>query len=58
MTSQEEFEYSSFRCAFCKAMNPAKKLRPIAPALDGHPLQSSEAERNSSTSPSEKDSGQ
>lgn len=33
MTSQEDYEYSAFRCAFCKTLNPAKKLRPIAPRL-------------------------
>lgn len=33
MVSQEEYEYSAFKCAFCKALNPAKKLRPIAPRL-------------------------
>lgn len=33
MVSQEEYEYSAFKCAFCKALNPAKKIRPIAPRL-------------------------
>lgn len=33
MVSQEEYEYSVFKCAFCKALNPARKLRPIAPRL-------------------------
>lgn len=33
MVSQEEYEYSAFKCAFCKALNPAKKLRPVAPRL-------------------------
>lgn len=33
MVSQEEYEYSAFKCAFCKALNPSKKLRPIAPRL-------------------------
>lgn len=33
MVSQEQYEYSAFKCAFCKELNPAKKLRPIAPRL-------------------------
>lgn len=33
MVSQEEYEYSAFKCAFCKVLNPAKKLRPIAPRI-------------------------
>lgn len=35
MVSQEEYEYASFKCAFCKTMNPARKLRPIAPRISG-----------------------
>ncbi|XP_037035624.1 endoplasmic reticulum junction formation protein lunapark-B isoform X2 [Bradysia coprophila] len=56
MVSLEEYEYSAFRCAFCKVLNPAKKIRPKAPALSieniGSTIQSS-----SSTSSSDKDSG-
>lgn len=33
MTSQEEYEYASFRCAFCNALNLAQKKRPTAPKL-------------------------
>lgn len=33
MVSQEEYEYSAFKCAFCQALNKAKKIRPIAPRL-------------------------
>lgn len=33
MVSEEEYEYSAFKCAFCKTLNPAKKLRPVAPRL-------------------------
>lgn len=33
MVSQEEYEYSAFKCAFCKALNPSKKMRPVAPRL-------------------------
>lgn len=66
MVSQEEYEYSAFKCAFCKALNPAKKLRPIAPRL---PLQSKASEeaissksiqsqiQSATTNVSEKDSG-
>lgn len=46
MVSQEEYEYSAFKCAFCKALNPAKKLRPIAPRL---PLSSKGAEESISS---------
>lgn len=35
MVSQEEYEYASFKCAFCRTLNPAKKLRPIAPRISG-----------------------
>ncbi len=56
MVSLEDYEYSAFRCAFCKVLNPAKKIRPKAPALNieniGSTIQSS-----SSTSSSDKDSG-
>ncbi|XP_055641337.1 endoplasmic reticulum junction formation protein lunapark-B [Toxorhynchites rutilus septentrionalis] len=33
MALQEEYEFAAFRCAFCGAFNPAKKLRPMAPKL-------------------------
>uniref|UniRef100_A0A182W7F9 Endoplasmic reticulum junction formation protein lunapark n=1 Tax=Anopheles minimus TaxID=112268 RepID=A0A182W7F9_9DIPT len=33
MVLMEEYEYTAFRCAFCNALNPAKKQRPIAPRL-------------------------
>lgn len=33
MALQEEFEYSAFRCAFCNALNPSRKSRPIGPKL-------------------------
>lgn len=50
MVSQEEYEYSAFKCAFCKALNPAKKLRPIAPRL---PLPSKAPEEAISNKPIE-----
>lgn len=34
MALEEEFEYLAFRCAFCATFNPARKGRPIAPALE------------------------
>ncbi|XP_066522543.1 endoplasmic reticulum junction formation protein lunapark-B isoform X2 [Hoplias malabaricus] len=33
MALKEEFEYLSFRCAYCYFMNPARKTRPQAPRL-------------------------
>lgn len=69
MASPEEYEYSAFRCAFCQALNPARKLRPIGPKIatvgdenatiasgsdSGNPFSKGQ---NSSTSTSEKDSG-
>lgn len=56
MVSLEDYEYSAFRCAFCKVLNPAKKIRPKAPALVedfGSRMQST----SSSTSSSDNDSG-
>lgn len=38
MVSQEEYDYAVFKCAFCKTLNPARKLRPIAPRISSqHP---------------------
>lgn len=53
MVSLEDYEYSAFRCAFCKVLNPAKKIRPKAPAIEniGSTIRS-----GSSTSSSDKDS--
>lgn len=36
MVSEEEYDYAAFRCAFCKTLNPAKKLRPIGPRISSH----------------------
>jgi endoplasmic reticulum junction formation protein lunapark len=67
MALQEEYEYAAFRCAFCNTLNPAKKQRPIAPRLPseswdapGTPNKIREIGKSedSSTSPSEKDSGE
>lgn len=56
MVSLEDYEYSAFRCAFCKVLNPAKKIRPKAPALSIENIGSTVAS-TSSTSSSDKDSG-
>ncbi|XP_075167166.1 zinc-ribbon metal-binding protein lunapark [Haematobia irritans] len=37
MALKEDFEYTTFRCAFCNALNPARKSRPIAPRLSALP---------------------
>lgn len=69
MVSQEEYEYSAFKCAFCKALNPAKKIRPIAPRLvlpdrekitgetSSKPLPSQSQQPSSSAPVTDKDSG-
>lgn len=68
MASHEDYEYSAFRCAFCSALNPARKLRPIAPRLQmgdeslgvaalSTGTASGKEASSSSTSTSEKDSG-
>lgn len=67
MVSQEEYEYSAFKCAFCKALNPAKKIRPIAPRLvlpekmtseaSNKPQPSQSQEPSSSAAVTDKDSG-
>lgn len=36
MVSEEEYEYAAFKCAFCKTLNSAKKLRPVAPRISSH----------------------
>lgn len=69
MVSQEEYEYSAFKCAFCKALNPAKKIRPIAPRLilpeknttgeTSNKPQPSKTQQPSSSAPvTDKDSGE
>lgn len=67
MVSQEEYEYSAFKCAFCKALNSAKKIRPIAPRLilpekntgeTSNKPQPSKTQQPSSSAPvTDKDSG-
>ncbi|XP_055918983.1 endoplasmic reticulum junction formation protein lunapark-B [Eupeodes corollae] len=33
MARQEDFDYATFRCAFCNELNPSRKSRPVAPKL-------------------------
>ncbi|XP_068143830.1 endoplasmic reticulum junction formation protein lunapark-A isoform X2 [Drosophila tropicalis] len=33
MLPQEEYEYTTFRCAFCNALNPSRKKRPVGPLI-------------------------
>lgn len=33
MALPEEFEFISYRCAYCQAINPAKKQKPKPPPL-------------------------
>uniref|UniRef100_A0A336LNE8 Endoplasmic reticulum junction formation protein lunapark n=1 Tax=Culicoides sonorensis TaxID=179676 RepID=A0A336LNE8_CULSO len=58
MALQEEYEYTSFKCAFCQTLNPARKQRPIAPRLESTPERKLQERRlSSSTSEEEKISG-
>ncbi|CAG4963891.1 unnamed protein product [Colias eurytheme] len=36
MAMIEEFDYVSYKCAYCGKLNPARKQRPAAPALTAH----------------------
>lgn len=55
MTSQEEYEYAAFRCAFCNTLNPSRKLRPAAPKLPD-PNNLELTRKNSETTESDADS--
>lgn len=55
MVLQEEYDYASFKCAFCSTLNPAKKQRPIAPRLEV-PTRTEILDSSSSTSEEEKNS--
>ncbi|XP_063702747.1 endoplasmic reticulum junction formation protein lunapark-B [Culicoides brevitarsis] len=59
MALQEEYEYTTFKCAFCGMLNPARKQRPIAPRLESTPERKLAARKPSSsgTSDEEKFSG-
>ncbi|KAM7345814.1 zinc-ribbon metal-binding protein lunapark [Cochliomyia hominivorax] len=54
MALKEDFEYTTFRCAFCQALNPARKSRPAAPRLSTLPSANSAfAKADSDTSDSD-----
>ncbi|XP_017867219.1 PREDICTED: protein lunapark-A isoform X1 [Drosophila arizonae] len=40
MLPMEEYEYTTFHCAFCGVLNPARKERPVAPRLSLNATQS------------------
>ncbi|ALC42584.1 CG8735 [Drosophila busckii] len=54
MLPLEEYEYTTFYCAFCETLNPARKERPIAPrlALETESLGTPRAVRNDSSASS------
>lgn len=56
MALQEEYEYTTFKCAFCGTLNPSRKQRPTAPRLELTPERKF-VERRDSTSEEEKFSG-
>ncbi|KAL7737275.1 hypothetical protein ACLKA6_012898 [Drosophila palustris] len=60
MLPMEDYEYTTFHCAFCGTLNPARKERPVAPRLSlqaTHPEtpQSSQLRNDSSDSDSSDD---
>lgn len=57
MALQEDFEYVSFKCAFCSTMNPARKIRPKAQglSLERKPMMLLESKAMESTSSSEEE---
>lgn len=57
MVVKEEYEYAAFKCAYCNAFNPSKKVRPTAPRLTSQ-IETAAIKSDSSTSSSEKDSGE
>lgn len=57
MALKDDFDYTTFRCAFCNALNPARKARPIAPRLPEQHFSSLKRDSTSSSStPSDVDS--
>ncbi|XP_011192962.1 endoplasmic reticulum junction formation protein lunapark-A [Zeugodacus cucurbitae] len=50
MALKEDFDYTTFRCAFCNALNPARKARPVAPRLPEQPYSPLKRDSNSSSS--------
>lgn len=66
MVSFEDYQYTAFRCAFCKALNPARKFRPVCQKLPNEsgaesstpkPISGNDNTSSSSTSTSERESG-
>ncbi|KAI8127563.1 Protein lunapark-B [Lucilia cuprina] len=53
MALKDDFEYTTFRCAFCNALNPARKSRPVAPRLSVMPAAPAAGNAGSDTSDSE-----
>lgn len=56
MASKEDFEYTTFRCAFCNVLNPARKAKPAAPRLSVLPK--AQAAAADSSSDEKEDSGE
>uniref|UniRef100_W8BTD6 Endoplasmic reticulum junction formation protein lunapark n=2 Tax=Ceratitis capitata TaxID=7213 RepID=W8BTD6_CERCA len=50
MALKEDFDFTTFRCAFCNALNPARKARPIAPRLPEQNFSLQKRDSNSSSS--------
>ncbi|KAJ8958773.1 hypothetical protein NQ314_006372 [Rhamnusium bicolor] len=56
MALKEEFEYLSFRCCYCSAFNPARKMRPTGPKFEPNvsprkalPAATSDSDKNSAS---------
>lgn len=49
MLHKEEYEYTTFRCAFCNVLNPARKKRPVAPRLSLEAPTPASTKRNDSS---------
>ncbi|XP_016942985.3 endoplasmic reticulum junction formation protein lunapark [Drosophila suzukii] len=49
MLPKEEYEYTTFRCAFCNVLNQARKKRPVAPRLSLETPSETAAKRNDSS---------
>ncbi|EDV59501.1 endoplasmic reticulum junction formation protein lunapark [Drosophila erecta] len=49
MLPKEEYEYTTFRCAFCNVLNPARKKRPVAPRLSLEAPSDNATKRNDSS---------
>ncbi|XP_017066272.1 endoplasmic reticulum junction formation protein lunapark [Drosophila eugracilis] len=49
MLPKEEYEYTTFRCAFCNVLNPARKKRPVAPRLSLEEPSETATKRNDSS---------